>query len=235
MTKRRKLLLSYIAVLAVLYACSFGIFISYKAVEISEIKKARELPSTDLSGFNEKLGTSNYIDIHPRLDYHYNGELIDAANLKSFFGDNYIEITYRRLVYIDHENNLRLILSMDKYRTDENIYATLSEFNADSYKDYLPVDMDYYGVIEYIEYGYVWGSFTVMGKFEYDYSIFDKYNDGFTAVDFWFLPFYYSVLPLPALVLMVYRNKKAILLNVLWAIVNIAWIWIPVWFYITLD
>jgi len=243
MTKRKMLLLLYIAVLALLYAGSFGISRSYKAIEKAEAKMVRELPSTDLSWLaRNAVNDCEGLDFdkqkwcvtsgEPRCMYLYPypvswnednyRQVLGEINPRIIFGNNYIEAkeygSAGLIIYIDRENRLILMFSMSTLVPNKFGEAVLKRYVPEEYEHYTPIS-DYTGgfadPIAMTRY--------VSEKLKSGYTIFSPRNYGFTKFELITLPIYYSLFLLPLMALGVYRNSETIKLNVVLAAVYVVW------------
>ena len=160
---------------------------------------------------------------------YYNGiEIENKLKLSDFFGENYIDIpphggNSRLLVYIDHDNGLKLTLDTSDYNGYYNRYARLEKADIDSYEYSEPESIyKIYSFVRAMGYNPILVSWTVCTKMGFNYTIFESKNYRLSNSELIVYPFYYSLVCLPLLALIVFRNKRMIIVNAVLVIVNIA-------------
>lgn len=157
--------------------------------------------------------------------YYNNIVIPNQKRLEDFFGDAYIEVSKRGnpalKVYIDQENNLQLTVEV-RYNS-ENGYLYFEKL-PQGYYDNIILENNVDGWHwSYNPIGVIWGTAR---KLSWGYSIFrteDVGFTGFTNIQLLLLPLYYFLLLLPVLALVIYRNKKLQLLNILLPPAYIVW------------
>jgi len=162
--------------------------------------------------------------------YYNNAEIPNQKRLEDFFGDAYIEVSKygnpALRVYIDHEHYLQLTVEVrHQYGATEteNGYLHLEELPSGYYDNIVLEDSVDGWYWSYNPIGVIWDTAR---KLSAGYSIFKTTNVGFTGFNnsqLLLLPLYYFLLLLPILALIIFRNEKLQMLNILLPTAYIVW------------